>query len=75
MLCLRLPAIYILWSVCRDASRLQHLTASFDSFVARLRMIMFRPGLIRCDGMTRHTQASTDPEVRVSSLVITPQPV
>jgi hypothetical protein len=32
MLCLRRPAIYTLWSVCRDASSLRHLTASFDSF-------------------------------------------
>ncbi len=33
MLCLRGLAIYILWSACRTASYLQHLTASFDSFV------------------------------------------
>jgi hypothetical protein len=36
MLCLRRSAIYMLWSVCRAASRLRHLTASltasFDSF-------------------------------------------
>jgi hypothetical protein len=32
MLCLRRPTIFMLWSVCRDASELRHLTASFDSF-------------------------------------------
>jgi hypothetical protein len=31
MLCLRRPAIYMLWSVCRGASHLRHLTASSDS--------------------------------------------
>ena len=33
MLCLRRPTIYMSWSVCRNASDSQHLTASFDSFV------------------------------------------
>ena len=32
MLCLRPPPTYMLWSVCRSASHLRHLTASFDSF-------------------------------------------
>jgi len=32
MLCPRLPTIYMLRSVCRSASPLQHLTALFDSF-------------------------------------------
>jgi len=27
--------IYMLWSVCRSASHLRHLTASFDSFVGQ----------------------------------------
>jgi hypothetical protein len=36
MLCLRGLAIYMLWSACCTASRLRHLTASFDSFVGLL---------------------------------------
>jgi hypothetical protein len=32
MLCLRRVTLYMLWLFCRDASPLQHLTASFDSF-------------------------------------------
>jgi hypothetical protein len=33
MLCLCSLTTYMLWLVCRDASPLRHLTASFDSFV------------------------------------------
>jgi hypothetical protein len=35
MLCLGRPTIYMLWSACRIASHLQHLTASFDSYRIR----------------------------------------
>jgi hypothetical protein len=42
MLCLRRPTIYMLWSVCRDASCSRHLTASCDSFAGTSSVVPFR---------------------------------
>ena len=42
MLCLCPPTFYMLWSVCCDASRLRHLTASFDSFAVHVSVLRHR---------------------------------